>query len=371
MLKCHTVQWLLLMEGKDIEEEGMKESIAVLETLVPEGTNVRLFIKDPEESLKVFLPFIDKYGVTRWGTTIFQFNSKNPEDAIAGGNPHYLKKDLHRYSLSGRQLTMAIKPSIFIFHLGRANPDGSYELVGGGELVIINALSYALNFTYKAFLSPDNSFGNVYPNGTATGIIGMVARREVTFGATALGITWDREAVVDFTTPYMFQRSLLFSRFPKEKNQALAVLSPYQLQVWISLTASVLFIGPIAYLVSLLGSQCQPAGVKASLQWYSFNMFRNIVVQGNYIEGVSWSVRFILFIWFVFCLIFSALYSGVLTAVLAVPSYETPIDSLTDLPRASQEGFTISLLAGSSYVSLFKFFFPVICNFDQKLVLLL
>ncbi|XP_066948573.1 glutamate receptor ionotropic, delta-2-like [Macrobrachium rosenbergii] len=209
---------------------------------------------------------------------------------------------------------------------------------------------------YKAYLSPDNSWGYFLPNGTVTGILGMVARREVDLAVSALGITQEREKVVDFTAPYMGTHSMLFSRFPKEKGRALAVLSPFQFQVWICLAAAVLFLGPVAYLVSYAVTKYkyQEADEKLDLNWYTFNAFRSIVLQGNYIEAGSWPTRFILFVWFVFCLIFYALYSGVLTAVLAVPTYETPIDSLNDLPRAAQEGFTIGMLGGSSYNSFFK-----------------
>ncbi|XP_068210615.1 glutamate receptor-like isoform X2 [Palaemon carinicauda] len=306
------------MEG-DIEEEDMKESLALLETLVPEGTHVRIFVRNTEGALRAFLSFVDMYGVTR-----FKYDAEGLTH-LTWGSP---ENEPHHYSLDGRQLTLAVTSLPLVIDLGRRYSDGSVEIVSGGDATIINCLSSSLNFTYKAFYSIDNSFGNVFPNGTATGIIGMVARREVTFGAGTIAITRERERVVDFTGPYMVSRTMLFSRFPKEKNRALAVLSPYQFQVWVSFATTVLFMGPVAYLVSLLTSKNLASDVKPSLQWYSFNMFRNIANQ--------------------------ALYSGVLTAVLAVPSYETPIDSLTDLPRATKEGFTIGMVGGTSNEEFFK-----------------
>ncbi|XP_064101106.1 uncharacterized protein LOC135211826 [Macrobrachium nipponense] len=49
-----------------------------------------------------------------------------------------------------------------------------------------------------------------------------------------------------------------------------------------------------------------------------------------------------------------ALYSGTLTAVLAIPAYETPIDSLEDLPRAVEGGFTLGVMEDSSNELLFR-----------------
>ncbi|XP_068241146.1 glutamate receptor ionotropic, delta-2-like [Palaemon carinicauda] len=103
-----------------------------------------------------------------------------------------------------------------------------------------------------------------------------------------------------------------------------------------------------------MASRYQEFSMVPGLQWYSFNMFRNIVVQGNYIKTQAWSTRILIFAWFVFCLIISALYSGMLTAVLAVPAFEKPIDSLSDLPRAVREGFTLGVLADTTNEYIFK-----------------
>ncbi|XP_064121561.1 glutamate receptor ionotropic, kainate 5-like [Macrobrachium nipponense] len=342
MLKCHKVQWLLIMEGKEATQR-----MDDLEYLVPEGTHVTILIKDSNGSLKAFLPFVDTHGITRfmiddkglWGQSL---------------RNQLFKTRSEHYSLNGRQLTVVVMPLPSSVNLGKMLSDGRVEVTGGVEINIINNLSSTLNFTYKAYLSPDKNYGQFLPNGTATGIIGSLASRKFTFGCAALSISQERVTVVDFTAPTVFSRYMLFSRFPERKNTAFAVLNAYQFQVWVFLSATVLLIGPITFLVSLVIRKYLENDTVKSIEWYSLNMFRSIVNQGNDIETESWSLRFILFVWFGVCLVFSALYSGVLTAVLAVPSYETPIDSLSDLPRATKDGFTIGLLGGSSYEVLFK-----------------
>ncbi|XP_068239629.1 glutamate receptor ionotropic, delta-2-like isoform X4 [Palaemon carinicauda] len=208
---------------------------------------------------------------------------------------------------------------------------------------------------YKAFLSQDNVWGDALPDGNVTGVIGMVARREAVIGSSALSISASRLSVVDFTCPYMTGMYLLMSRSPKEKNRALAVLSPFQLQVWICIALTVLLIGPIVYLISYVVNKYVTIDGKAiDYQWFHLNMFRNVVNQGNFILEESLQVRVVLAFWFLFCLINAALYSGMLTAVLAIPAYEIPIDFLRDLPRATKEGFTVGTLGGSSYETFFK-----------------
>ncbi|XP_068239646.1 probable glutamate receptor isoform X3 [Palaemon carinicauda] len=208
---------------------------------------------------------------------------------------------------------------------------------------------------YKAFLSQDDVWGDALPNGNATGVIGMVARREAVIGVSALAISESRLGVVDFTCPYITGMYLLMSRSPKEKNRALAVLSPFQLKVWICVTLTVLLMGPVLWLISYVVKNYVTIDGKAiNYQWFHLNIFRNVVNQGNFIQEESLPIRVVLAFWFLFCLINAALYSGMLTAVLAIPAYETPIDSLEDLPRATKEGFTVGTLEGSSYETLFK-----------------
>ena len=58
-----------------------------------------------------------------------------------------------------------------------------------------------------------------------------------------------------------------------------------------------------------------------------------------------------------FCndVVIAAMYAGTLTAVLAAPSLETPIDTLFDLLKASREGRVVPvLLAGGSTTTLFQ-----------------
>ncbi|XP_042861234.1 ionotropic receptor 93a-like [Penaeus japonicus] len=86
----------------------------------------------------------------------------------------------------------------------------------------------------------------------------------------------------------------------------------------------------------------------------SFNLFRNLVVQGNLLHVKGWPGRFVFFFWYLFCFYVYALYSGTLTAVLAVPAFERPINTLGDLSEANQNGYTIGTIQDSSLEFIFK-----------------
>ncbi|XP_068202880.1 glutamate receptor ionotropic, delta-1-like [Palaemon carinicauda] len=126
------------------------------------------------------------------------------------------------------------------------------------------------------------------------------------------------------------------------------------MRVWISVIAATLVIGPTMFIQSRLVSMYTKQDSGCSLQCYSFNMFRSLVIQGNRLWTSDWSQRLLIFSWFLFSLIISALYSGTLTAVLAIPAHERPIDYLEDLPRAVKDGYTLGVMEDSSNELLFR-----------------
>ncbi|XP_042224437.1 uncharacterized protein LOC121868195 [Homarus americanus] len=83
-------------------------------------------------------------------------------------------------------------------------------------------------------------------------------------------------------------------------------------------------------------------------------MFRSLVLQGNPLPVNNWPTRLVFITWYLFCYNIYAFYAGILTAVLTVPVFEKPVDSLADLPLAAGEGFAIGTLKDSSTETLFR-----------------
>ncbi|XP_064120838.1 glutamate receptor ionotropic, delta-2-like [Macrobrachium nipponense] len=92
-----------------------------------------------------------------------------------------------------------------------------------------------------------------------------------------------------------------------------------------------------------------------SLSDHCFSVYRSLVVQGNEMRLRGWCQKCLYLGWFLFCFIIYALYSGTLTAVLAVPAFEKPIDSLTDLLDAViKDGFKPVVVRGTSNEFIFS-----------------
>nr|XP_045598246.1 glutamate receptor ionotropic, delta-1-like [Procambarus clarkii] len=156
--------------------------------------------------------------------------------------------------------------------------------------------------------------------------------------------------------PYYMESTTLVSNAPKEKNRAFAVFSPFRAEVWMCICSVTTVIGPLLYalsrlMVKYLGMEDR---TQYSMQSLAFNMYRTLMVQGNLVRSPHWTLRFIFVFWYLFSFYIYAMYSATLTAVLAVPSFEKPIDSLEDLAQAHRDGYIIATTRDSSFAGAFQ-----------------
>ncbi|XP_063590199.1 glutamate receptor ionotropic, delta-1-like [Penaeus indicus] len=254
--------------------------------------------------------------------------------------------------------------------------DGTPVADLGLDVSVLQALSRALNFTYRLTEPEDRQWGGPQPDGSVTGMIGQVARHEAHLAINEITITGTREVVVDFTQPYFTESTTLVSRAPAEKNRAFAIFSPFTPLTWSLVALSTVTMGVLVWAMSSFSTSSfiskvfletpPPSSTSTSSSfglWQdsTFSAYRALVRQGSVVAPSSaFSLRLLLAIWYIFCYVIygnkcdRAMYSGTLTAFLARPSFERPIDSLTDLIRASKDGFIPVFLAGSSNEFIFR-----------------
>ncbi|XP_071536863.1 glutamate receptor ionotropic, delta-2-like [Panulirus ornatus] len=255
----------------------------------------------------------------------------------------------------GRQLVVATKDNWPFFKV-KTLKNGTVIPVSGIDFNVLNTLSENLNFTYQLVLPLDGKWGGPQPDNTITGLIGMVARHEAHTAICELTITDIRETVVDFTVPYYMESTTLVSPAPKEKNRSFAILSPFTAEVWMCICLMTALVGPLLYIVTrfLVLYLEEKDSVYYTLEIFTFNMYRSMMIQGNLIISHHWSIRFVFICWYLFSLYVYALYSGTLTASLAIRTFEKPIDSLYDLAQAHQDGYTIGTIRDTNFDATFK-----------------
>ncbi|XP_076055982.1 glutamate receptor ionotropic, delta-2-like isoform X2 [Oratosquilla oratoria] len=311
-----------------------QETLEGLEALLREGSWVAGSVKH-KDRFNIFSTRIDLNGsvkLVQLGFASLEAHTMSRQQDQS--RKRYLRErifpDLNDYyrDFQGRRvIAAALSNTPWYTIKTTTSENGSHVEFEGIDVNIARALSDHLNFTFQVVTSPDGKWGGPTPDGTITGMIGMVARHEVDFAIDA---------------------------------------------VWITLLVLTAIIGFLVFLVSLLANLAEgssmsslkvfingPSQVPTSIQLlfrYSFNFFRCIVNQGNQLEPLQAAPRIVSIAWYFFCLNMYIVYSGILTSFLTLPSYEDPIDSLTDMYDATQErGYIMGLLPGSSQEHLFKF----------------
>ncbi|KAK7076309.1 hypothetical protein SK128_001033 [Halocaridina rubra] len=354
--------WWVILTNEEIVED--------IKGLIREGSQV-LVIK-----------VISQYSVKFYSTSV---DNKNNISFIEGGSWRLIDgtakdrvspdlflpitdfyKDFH-----GRQLLVKANNNP-PFHGLKKLEDGTFMSDSGIDVSIVNALSQSLNFSWRVERPRDGKWGGPLPDGTVSGMIGEVSRREAHLAICEITITDLRETVVDFTTPYYFESLTIVTSAPPEKNRAFAILSPFPLQVtgsaamvWLCISFAILILGSLLKIMTMImKSYLNEKEVderdklqmqKFTLERFTFNIYRSLLIQSNLLETSFWPHRLVYIFWYLFCFYVLALYSATLTAVLITPSFEEPIDYLTDVVQAVEKRqYSLGVTGDSAFEYLFK-----------------
>nr|KAG5713493.1 hypothetical protein BaRGS_025041 [Batillaria attramentaria] len=165
---------------------------------------------------------------------------------------------------------------------------------------ILEELAQKLKFRYEFVEPEDKEWGAPADNGSGwTGVVGMVLRKEVDMGVGPVTITSIREAVIDFTKPFMEDGIGILTKRPNSDSKNMfKMFTPLTPQVW----------GAVAGAVVLV-SVCLYVRMKCKKCLVGF--------------------------WWLFTILMTSTYTANLAAFLTVTIQDTPINSLNELATSS------------------------------------
>ncbi|XP_033741782.1 glutamate receptor ionotropic, kainate 3-like [Pecten maximus] len=269
------------------------------------------------------------------------------------------EKDLHSdvfpnvdFGFNQRKFIVSTQP-VFPFEYKTNN---SFE---GLCIDLLAQLAVELNFTFEVIVSPDGDFGVMLDNGSWTGLIGQLQRKDVDLVAGPLSITIQREHVMDFIHPFFHDHSVVLIQKPDpQETKWRTLIDPYSDTVIISIGLSL----PLASLVLVVLENISPvysredrAANESDLNsflgsfWY---LFGALLTQGGKYTPYALSGRLFVGMWWLFCIISLATYSGNLIASLTVSKEKLPFKSLKEM--VSQDKFKWGTYGGTVFVTMFK-----------------
>ncbi|GBP90061.1 Glutamate receptor ionotropic, kainate 2 [Eumeta japonica] len=221
-------------------------------------------------------------------------------------------------------------------------------------------------FNYRLRLVPDNMYGVRDPNtGEWNGIVRELLDGKADLAVASMTINYAREAVIDFTKPFMnLGIGILFKVPTSQPTRLFSFLNPLAIEIWLYVLAAYVLVSFTLFVMARFSPYewatsthvCGHETKLVSNQFSVCNSFWFItgtfLRQGSGLNPRATSTRIVGGIWWFFTLIIISSYTANLAAFLTVERTVLPIQNAADL--AAQTTIQYGTLNGGSTMTFFR-----------------
>ncbi|XP_042857756.1 probable glutamate receptor [Penaeus japonicus] len=105
----------------------------------------------------------------------------------------------------------------------------------GPMINLLNLVSRSINFTYKLVRPSDGSWGARQPDGSWSGMVGVVQRKEADLGLGPFALTHSRSQVIEYSHTFFFENVVILASRGKPQHNPWSFLMPLAPAVWAGL----------------------------------------------------------------------------------------------------------------------------------------
>nr|XP_049703804.1 glutamate receptor ionotropic, kainate 2 isoform X4 [Helicoverpa armigera]XP_049703805.1 glutamate receptor ionotropic, kainate 2 isoform X4 [Helicoverpa armigera]XP_049703806.1 glutamate receptor ionotropic, kainate 2 isoform X4 [Helicoverpa armigera] len=221
-------------------------------------------------------------------------------------------------------------------------------------------------FHYRLRLVPDNMYGARDPDtGHWNGIVRELMDRKADIAVASMTINYAREAVIDFTKPFMnLGIGILFKVPTSQPTRLFSFLNPLAIEIWLYVLAAYILVSFTLFVMARFSpyewsTSTHVCGHETKLLTNQFSVCNSFwfitgtfLRQGSGLNPKATSTRIVGGIWWFFTLIILSSYTANLAAFLTVERTVLPIQSAADL--AAQHHIHYGTLNGGSTMSFFR-----------------
>ncbi|XP_045456994.1 glutamate receptor ionotropic, kainate 2 [Melitaea cinxia] len=221
-------------------------------------------------------------------------------------------------------------------------------------------------FQYRLRLVPDNMYGAWDPEtGQWNGIVKELMERNADIAVASMTINYAREAVIDFTKPFMnLGIGILFKVPSSQPTRLFSFLNPLAIEIWLYVLAAYILVSFTLFVMARFSpyewsSSTHVCGHETKLLTNQFSVCNSFwfitgtfLRQGSGLNPKATSTRIVGGIWWFFTLIILSSYTANLAAFLTVERTVLPIQSAADL--AAQTSVQYGTLNGGSTMTFFR-----------------
>ncbi|XP_071096984.1 probable glutamate receptor [Haliotis cracherodii] len=261
-----------------------------------------------------------------------------------------------KFGYNGRQFTAVMKDNSFGYGYITVNK----RRVFGFPFCVLNLLAEHMNFSYRVISPREDDWGKNI-NGSWTGLLGMLQRREADLASDILTIHIDRTAVADYLLPPIAEtKQAIMYKKEDDVDEDTFLLRPFQPFVFImfgvSLITCMIF---LSFLIlvhdkdEFHSRKCRTgAWTIQTITQTTFEILGATLKQGSTARSSHTSEKILVWAWWMFTIIISAVYCGTIMTTFAVKLETQPFSNMAEL--AAREDYKIGYDASSITENIFQ-----------------
>ncbi|XP_069182975.1 glutamate receptor ionotropic, delta-2-like [Procambarus clarkii] len=205
----------------------------------------------------------------------------------------------------------------------------------GPMVNLLHTMATSLNFTYTFVRPPDGSWGTMRPDGSWSGMVGLVKEEKADIGLGPFGMSAMRAEVVDYTRIILIDYLRILAGRGRPEVDPWGFLLPLAPLVWAAMLTVLMLLLALVFLLYKCYTLEADATRRGSRDFF-FKYFRVLLQQDTLASVVYWWWdRFVLMMWMILMLVLSRSFSGNLMALLAVRYIPQPFQTLRDVIDSS------------------------------------
>ncbi|XP_047482455.1 probable glutamate receptor [Penaeus chinensis] len=220
-------------------------------------------------------------------------------------------------------------PHAFVLLLGGTDGRGQPRFTITGPMVkLLEILATSMNFTYTYVRPPDGAWGAKQPDGSFSGMVGMLSRKEADIGLGPFGVSASRAEVVDYTSFIVIDYARIIGGRGRAEVDPWGFLLPLAPEVWLGVAVMTALAMATAAVLTGLSERFSAGRRSAGL---CFGVVRVLLIQDTKVLPERRWERVLLAGWMIVTLVTVKSYAGNLMSLLAVRHIPQPYQSVRDV----------------------------------------
>ncbi|BHF77526.1 hypothetical protein SprV_0602063300 [Sparganum proliferum] len=259
------------------------------------------------------------------------------------------------YSFFGEKLRIGCLQARGFVEGGSLDENGFLQNASGFQIDLLQLLQERFQFGFELVTPVDGEYGRKLPNGSWTGLIGLVVRGEVEFAVGPITISAERAKATQFMEPFQSAHLAVFYRTPAETSNLVRMATPFHWQTWTVIISSIFLTSGLICCLS----RCSPfsawnlrllGAVSDEISFWDnlWNTFEGFVMQAQEFYPLAYSSRILMASWWMYVVLLQAAYQAELVAFLSSSEVIPPFETLEQL---ADDTAIIPLVARGSYAA--------------------